>query len=92
MQFRSTKLLINKNLIDEEYKIFIPQRLLTNRGIIRNVSLSVTMEDDLDFAKIQVSILKARRLNRRVCRNGVIPCDSSHTVLLYLRANENQKK
>lgn len=56
----------NETFEAKGYVAFIPQRLLTSRGIIRNIGMSVTMEDIVFQSKTDARIISARRLNRRV--------------------------
>lgn len=77
-------LLLNTKLKALEIKAFIPQRLLTHKGIIRHVGKDITteniiLEEIASLALNKVPILDAQRLNRRVKEGNeikVIPTSS----------------
>ncbi|CAH1115843.1 unnamed protein product [Psylliodes chrysocephalus] len=73
-----------QKLRDEGYSTFIPQRLLTSRGIIKNVGLSITNEDIIQEAYTQgKKVVEARRLNRRTTNeDGSIHYVTSRTMLI----------
>lgn len=79
----ANNLLYNEQLMRDGYKAYIPQRFLTNKGIVKNVGHSIVEEDFINEAQTNVRILEARRLNRRVMSpNGEVNYVPSMTFLI----------
>lgn len=78
----ANKLLCNELLANEGYRVYVPQRFLTTKGIVRNIGFSVQEEDFLMEPKGSYKIIEARRLNRRVIENGNVSYTPSMTFLL----------
>lgn len=79
----ANKVLTNINLLNEGYRSYIPQRLLTTKGIIKDVGFSVSVEDIIEDAITSAKILDARRLNRRIkLDNGSVDYQPTTTMLV----------
>ncbi|XP_050497442.1 uncharacterized protein LOC126878649 [Diabrotica virgifera virgifera] len=72
---QANMVLNSTEILEKGFLAYIPQKMLTSRGIIRDVSINISMENIVNDSKLQknVKIISARRLNRRVL-------DSSGTV------------
>ncbi|CAH1100724.1 unnamed protein product [Psylliodes chrysocephalus] len=62
----ANKILCNETFLRGGYEIYIPQRFLTIKGIIKDVGYSITSEDILQNAGNKYNIIEVRRLNRRI--------------------------
>lgn len=67
---------------DSDMDVFIPSRMVSSKGVIRNVGSEITTDDILNSAVSIVKILDARPLNRRVFENGTVTYVPSTTWLL----------
>ncbi|CAH1108458.1 unnamed protein product [Psylliodes chrysocephalus] len=88
----ANKILCNETLLREGYKIYIPQRFLTVKGIIRDVGYSITSEDILQNAGNKYNIIEARRLNRRIVTQEGIQYLPSSTFLLTFKGKKRPEE
>lgn len=89
----ANNLLYNEKLTDEGYKAFIPQRLLTCKGIIKDIGQSIVEEDIINEARCKTRILEAHRLNRRVVSpNGEISFVPSRTFLVTFEGKKRPEE
>ncbi|CAH1109598.1 unnamed protein product [Psylliodes chrysocephalus] len=88
----ANKILCNETLLREGYKIYISQRFLTVKGIIRDVGYSITSEDILQNAGNKYNIIEARRLNRRIVTKEGIQYLPSSTFLLTFKGKRRPEE
>lgn len=66
----ANEFLVNETM-NQEYNLFIPQRLLTCRGIIRRVGNDISEQDILEYGNVEsgiakIRIIEVRRLKRKI--------------------------
>lgn len=69
----------NPFINDPNIDVFVPSRMVSSRGVIRDVGSDITEDDILNHSHSRIKIIGARQLNRRVTREGVtsyIPSNS----------------
>lgn len=74
--------LVNSTFASENnYKVYIPRHLTSCQGVIRDVDLSLSVEDIIANVRSSNPVLNARRLNRRVKKDEVD--DNGRNIIAY---------
>lgn len=79
---QANNLLINDKLQQKSLIAYIPQRLLSTKGIIRDVGQLILEEDIVQESYSNKEIIEAKRLDRKFREGGKIIYKSSFTVVL----------
>lgn len=77
---------------DPAIDVFIPSRMVTSKGIIKNVGSEITKEDIELHAHSKVKILDARQLNRRTVTDGIVSYVPSSTWILTFQGKNLPEK
>lgn len=84
--FQSANDLINnENLKNKGYNIFIPGNYITCKGIVRHIDVDENIEDFDNICQSSVPILNAKRLNRKVIKEGKIEYVPTGTILFTFK-------
>lgn len=78
----ANNILCNEQLAKEGYKVYVPQRFLTSKGIVKDVGFSVQEEDFYNEVNGNTRVIEARRLNRRVVEGQNVTYVPSMTFLV----------
>lgn len=79
---KANNLIYNVQLDNDGFKCYVPQSLITSKGIVRDIGFSISEEDIIKEAKSRVNIIEARRLNRKVVEGDITKYVPTKTVLL----------
>lgn len=85
----------NNNLDNIKYFVYIPSRMISTMGVVRDIGLDIAEDDLIEYGRgyqPDCKIMKMRRLNKRIKINDVISYVPTTTCVLTFESNNLPKE
>lgn len=88
----ANKLLYNDEMKNRKMKTYIPQSMLSIKGIIRDVGFTIEPEDIIGDSECRAKIIEARRISRRVGKGAEAQFVPTRTVQITFEGKHLPKE